>query len=98
MAGGQAKGSVNDWQNVEPNDWQTVPANGAPQHQFTADEVSGGPFMQQVEQEAFGPQMAPPNEGLGHHIMRGIGNFGGAAAGAIPRNADAPSKDGAISI
>lgn len=92
MAGGQAKGSVNDWQNVEPSDWQTVPASGAPQHQFTADEVSGGPFMQQVEQEAFGPQMAPPNEGLGHHIMRGIGNFGGAAAGAIPEMLMHPVK------
>ena len=49
-------------------------------------------FMQQVEQEAFGPQMAPPNEGIGHHIMRGISNFGGAAAGAIPEMLMHPVK------
>ena len=28
------------------------------------------------------PQMAPPNESVGHHIVRGMSNFGGGAIGA----------------
>ena len=69
-----------------PADPDFIPAESgrAAPHQYTADEASGGPFMQQVEQEAFGPQYAAPNEGALHHVMRGASNFGGAAAGAIP--------------
>jgi hypothetical protein len=48
--------------------------------------------MEQVEQEAFGPKMAPPNEGLMHHIGREASNFGGAAAGAIPEMLMHPVK------
>ncbi len=52
--------------------------------QYTADEASGGTFMQQVEQKAFGPEYAPPDEGLAHHIARGVSNFGGGWAGVVP--------------
>lgn len=61
-------------------------------HQYTADEVTGGGFLPQVEQEAFGTRSAPPNEGIGQHILRDLSNFGGAAAGAIPEMLMHPVK------
>ncbi len=38
---------------------------------------------QTFEEKYVAPQMAPPNEGLGHHIMRGASNFGGGVIGGV---------------
>lgn len=55
-----------------------------PPQPFTADQVTGGSAWSQIEQAAFGPQRAKPGEGLAQNLLREAGNFGGAAAGAIP--------------
>jgi hypothetical protein len=75
--------------NGDTSAWKPVQT---PPRQYTADEVTGGPFMDQVEQEAFGPRYAPPNESTLQHLGRAFSNFGGAAAGAIPEMLIHPVK------
>ena len=40
-------------------------------------------WRQSFEDKYVAPQMAPPSEGLGHHIERGLSNFGGGVIGAV---------------
>ena len=47
---------------------------------------------QTFDEKYVAPQMAPPNEGLGHHIMRGASNFGGGVIGAVTAPFEDPFK------
>ena len=67
--------------NGDTSAWKPVQVHPQP---YTDAEVNPESAWPEIEKAAFGPQYAPPNEGVLHHVMRGASNFGGAAAGAIP--------------
>jgi len=50
---------------------------------WQAGDSTAPDWRQSFDEKYVAPQMAPPNEGLGHHIMRGASNFGGGVIGGV---------------
>lgn len=78
MATGPAKAVASDWQDVPASDWQEVPSAATP----TGEEQKPG-MIERFDKAFVEPQMAPPNESVGHHIVRGMSNFGGGVIGGV---------------
>jgi hypothetical protein len=75
VAAGSTPKPVDDWQTVEPNDWQTVGGTPAPAVTQVTGTIGPAPLRERLTQI----QRAPANETLPQAVVRNVGNIGAGA-------------------